>query len=98
MEAAKRLIEPSEDDWLTAWEAYARGEAADAGIVDHVSFIVMRKMGITDAFTTTAIFKPPGLTPCSDGSPSGTHFWRCFPSLLELHGRPGSLKKWGRSG
>lgn len=60
MEAAKRLIEPSEDDWLTAWEAYARGEAADAGIVDHVSFIVMRKMGITDAFTNDRHFQAAG--------------------------------------
>src|SRR5258708_2337551 len=31
------LIVPTEEDWLNAWAAYERGEAAQAGIVDHVS-------------------------------------------------------------
>ena len=31
---------PHEDDWGPAWAAYERGEAGQAGIVDHVSFVV----------------------------------------------------------
>lgn len=29
----------------------ARGEAAEAGIVDHVSFVVMRREGLTQVFS-----------------------------------------------
>jgi len=33
-----------------------------AGIVDHVSFIVMRRLGITDAFTNDRHFQAAGFT------------------------------------
>jgi predicted nucleic acid-binding protein len=55
-----RLIWPTEDDWDKAWEAYSRGEAASAGIVDHVSFIIMRRLGITRAFTNDTHFQAAG--------------------------------------
>lgn len=45
------LIEPTLEEFEQAWEAYDRGECGQAGIVDHVSFVVMRRLGITDAFT-----------------------------------------------
>ena len=32
-----KLIEPTEDDLSRAWEAYSRGTAGEAGIVDHVA-------------------------------------------------------------
>ena len=35
-------------------------EADDAGIVDHVSFVVMRRLGISDAFTNDRHFKAAG--------------------------------------
>ena len=54
------LIVPTEQDWELAWSAYERGEAGDAGIVDHVSFVVMRRLGITDAFTNDRHFKAAG--------------------------------------
>ena len=54
------LIVPSETDWNMAWDAYGRGEAGDAGIVDQVSFIVMRRLGITRAFTNDQHFRAAG--------------------------------------
>ena len=54
------LIEPTDDETELAWEAYDRGEAGDAGIVDHISFIVMRRLGLTTAFTNDKHFKAAG--------------------------------------
>jgi predicted nucleic acid-binding protein len=48
LEGSGRLVVPTDEDWEQAWSAYRRGMAGDAGIVDHVSFVVMRRMGITD--------------------------------------------------
>src|SRR6476646_6322350 len=42
--AGGRLIVPTEGDWVDAWHDYRRGNAGDAGIVDHVSFIMMRRL------------------------------------------------------
>jgi len=60
LELRNDLIVPTEDDWKQAWEAYERGEAAQAGIVDHVSFVVMRRLGITEAFTNDRHFLAAG--------------------------------------
>ena len=43
MAANQGLITPTADDWESAWQAYARGEANQAGIVDQISFAVMRR-------------------------------------------------------
>lgn len=59
-EAAKTLIWPAETDWQLAWAAYQRGEADAAGIVDHISFVVMRRLGITKAFTNDRHFRAAG--------------------------------------
>jgi predicted nucleic acid-binding protein len=59
-EAAKALIWPTEEDWRLAWNAYQRGEADAAGIVDHLSFAVMRRLDITQAFTTDRHFRAAG--------------------------------------
>jgi hypothetical protein len=56
------LVSPSDQDWDEAWQAYGRGEAGNAGIVDHVSFAVMRRLGITDAFTNDRHFRAAGFT------------------------------------
>lgn len=56
------LVEPSEKELATAWAAYERAEAASAGIVDHVSFAVMRRLGIMEAFTNDYHFKAAGFT------------------------------------
>jgi predicted nucleic acid-binding protein len=60
MQAGGRVVVPTETDWQAAWAAYARGDAANAGIVDHVSFAVMRRLGITDAFTNDRHFRAAG--------------------------------------
>jgi predicted nucleic acid-binding protein len=60
LERAKTLFHPTEADWAQAWEHYARHEAADAGIVDQVSFVIMRRLGITDVFSNDRHFKAAG--------------------------------------
>jgi predicted nucleic acid-binding protein len=54
------LIVPTAEDVDEAWLAYDCGEAADAGIVDHVSFVVMRRLGVADAFTNDRHFTAAG--------------------------------------
>jgi predicted nucleic acid-binding protein len=53
-------VVPTGEDWEQAWSAYRRGAAGDAGIVDHVSFVVMRRMGITDVFSNDRHFRTAG--------------------------------------
>jgi len=60
LEQRNELILPTEQDWREGWEAYERGEAGQAGIVDHVSFRVMRRLGITEAFTNDRHFQVAG--------------------------------------
>jgi predicted nucleic acid-binding protein len=62
-ETAGALIWPTETDWQQAWLAYQRGEADSAGIVDHVSFAVMRRLGISKAFTNDRHIKAAGFEP-----------------------------------
>ena len=59
-EKAETLVWPTEADWQQAWSAYQRGEADSAGIVDHVSFVVMRRLGIAKAFTNDRHFRAAG--------------------------------------
>jgi predicted nucleic acid-binding protein len=60
LESADRLIVPTEDDWSQAWAAYRNGEAAQAGLVDHLSFAVMRRLGLDEAFTNDRHFQAAG--------------------------------------
>ena len=60
MEVSGNLIAPTPDEERSAWTAYRRGEAGSAGIVDHVSFVVMRRLGLTEAFTSDAHFRAAG--------------------------------------
>ena len=54
------LFIPSADDWRAAWAAYRRGEAGSAGIVDHLAFVVMRRLGIARVFTNDQHFAAAG--------------------------------------
>jgi predicted nucleic acid-binding protein len=56
------LIDATPREIEEAWDAYDRGEAAQAGIVDHVSFQVMRRLGLTLAFTNDKHFQAAGFT------------------------------------
>ncbi len=62
LERRGELIVPTEDDCIEAWRAYERGEAGQAGIVDHVSFTVMRRLRLTEAFTNDRHFQAAGFT------------------------------------
>jgi uncharacterized protein len=55
-----KLITPTEADCDAAWASYSRSEVGDAGIVDHISFVVMRRLGIIDVFTNDRHFKAAG--------------------------------------
>ena len=59
-ELADTLIWPTSADWAEAWAAYRRGDADSAGIVDHISFAVMRRSGIARAFTNDRHFRAAG--------------------------------------
>ena len=61
--AEGRLVEPTESDLAAAWAAYRAGHAGLAGIVDQVSFAVMRRLGITEAFTNDRHFSAAGFRP-----------------------------------
>ena len=54
------LVHPTDDQLRTAWSDYARRQAGAAGIVDLVSFAVMREYGIAEAFTNDAHFRAEG--------------------------------------
>jgi predicted nucleic acid-binding protein len=59
-EQAGLLVEPTRAEWDAAWAAYDRGDAAQATVVDHVSFVVMRRLGLTEAFTNDRHFRAAG--------------------------------------
>lgn len=54
------LMEPTAEDVGQAWVDYAANVSGSAGIVDHVSFAVMRRLGITEAFTNDRHFAAAG--------------------------------------
>jgi len=60
MEQGHRLILPTVEDWQTAWSSYERGEADSAGIVDHVSFTLMRRLEVSKAFTNDGHYRAAG--------------------------------------
>ncbi len=60
LERSKLVIRPTESDWQQAWIDYRRGMAGSASIVDHVSFQVMRRLGIQEAFTNDQHFTAAG--------------------------------------
>ena len=60
LELRDELIAPTNEEWLQAWAAYQGGEAGDAGIVDHVSFLVMKRIAIAEAFTNDNHFEAAG--------------------------------------
>ncbi len=60
LEAIGRLVVPDDDDWRQAWASYRRGEAGLAGLVDHLSFVVMRRLGLEAAFTNDRHFQAAG--------------------------------------
>ena len=62
LEDSGDLIVPSADEGSRAWRAYAEGEAGNAGIVGHIFFEVVRRLGIREAFTNDQHFEAAGFT------------------------------------
>ena len=60
LEAAARLVWPTDSDWHAAWREYRLGSGNQAGIVDCVSFVVMRRLAIVDVFTNDQHFRAAG--------------------------------------
>ena len=58
--AANAVVSPLDAEWEQAWQSYARGVVASAGVVDHLSFLVMRRYGLTRAFTNDRHFLAAG--------------------------------------
>jgi len=56
------LVDPTPEEVDDAWAAYDQGDAGQAGIVDHLSFRVMRRLGLTEAFTNDQHFRAAGFT------------------------------------
>lgn len=54
------LIEPNAEEIVAAWAAYRRGSTGGPSIVDCLSFEVMRRLGITEAFTNDRHFAAAG--------------------------------------
>jgi len=61
MEDSGRLIRPTEEEWQDAWKSFEQGSAGSAGIVDHLSFMVMRRMRASRVFTNDRHFTAAGL-------------------------------------
>jgi uncharacterized protein len=60
METTTMLIFPTEQDWRQAWTEYASSATGQPGVVDCVSFAVMRRLGIRQAFTNDRHFHEAG--------------------------------------
>ena len=60
LETHGNLLHPDNKDEEKAWESYLRGEAGNAGIVDHASFVLMRKHQVKQAFTNDRHFRAAG--------------------------------------
>ncbi|HEX4123096.1 MAG TPA: PIN domain-containing protein [Tepidisphaeraceae bacterium] len=59
-EQAQTLIWPGDAEWEEAWNACENQGPGSPGIVDQISFVVMRRLSITDAFTNDRHFTAAG--------------------------------------
>lgn len=58
--AAGLVVIPTEAELEKAWTAYKRRAGGGAGIVDQISFVLMRRLGISEAFTNDEHFRAAG--------------------------------------
>ena len=61
LELRDELIVPTEEDWMNAWNAFEQTVIGRPGIVDYISFAVMRRLGIAKAFSNDRHFREAGL-------------------------------------
>ncbi len=55
-----RLVVPTNEECNEGWMAYCRSAPGAASIVDCISFVVMRRLGLTEAFTNDQHFTAAG--------------------------------------
>jgi uncharacterized protein len=60
MERKGRLVFPTDEDWSQAWRDYRQGTFGQPGVVDCVSFAIMRRLKIVQAFTNDRHFQEAG--------------------------------------
>ncbi len=60
--AKGRMIEPTSDDWREACLAYSQGYPGSAGLVDCISFQVMRRLGLKEVFSNDQHFASAGFS------------------------------------
>lgn len=60
LESARTLVTPTESEWTEAWNAYAGGEIGSAGVVDHTSFLIMHRLGLTEVVGNDRHFRTAG--------------------------------------
>ncbi len=61
--ALRGFIEPTIQEWEAACAAYAAGRIGGPGIVDELSFAIMRRLGLQRAFTNDGHFADAGFEP-----------------------------------
>ena len=54
------LVKPSDADWQEAWARYEAGFPGGPGLVDEISFVVTRRLGLKEAFTNDRHFTDAG--------------------------------------
>ncbi|HEV7404527.1 MAG TPA: hypothetical protein VGO11_16420 [Chthoniobacteraceae bacterium] len=54
---------PTDVDWNEAWARYVSGPSGSPGMVDRLSFQVMRRFGLTRVFTNDQHFFDEGFSP-----------------------------------
>jgi uncharacterized protein len=57
---AGRVVSPTTEELDVAWQAYERRLNAGAGIVDQISFVLIHRVVITEAFTNDEHFRAAG--------------------------------------
>lgn len=60
LSSAGGLIEPTPAEINQAWKDYSGGLYGGAGIIDHVSFVIMRRLGLREALTNDRHFQAAG--------------------------------------
>lgn len=63
LERNKRVLSPTDDDWQEAWRRYAADGIGGPGVVDHLSFLIMGRYGLSQAFTNDRHFRAAGFEP-----------------------------------
>jgi predicted nucleic acid-binding protein len=61
--AQNRITKLEYDTLAAAWLAYRQGNSQAAGLVDQVSLIEMRRLGVAEAFTNDQHFRTAGFRP-----------------------------------